>query len=743
MNANKKKLIFLLIISVFLLVALAVFTIVNAAGEDIANIAEQENIKKYSNDLQLHFLNVGDGDCYFIKFGDTEILVDSGEKNRSIKEINNTIKAICKDKTLEYIIVTHGDSDHLGIMENVLDFFNKKRVDESNNQEKKDLFLEGYSVGNIVDFDSEYVKGLYTSNGYTNYIKARDSLKNEKTKYTPIASLGESVSDFESKTVTFTNSNGDIAKLHFLYNEYYFLNEEQKKDEYKNTSSICLLLEYGKSIVLLTGDLEEIDTTESPIEFKGETKLYDNYKNLLKDGVTLYKAAHHGSRSSNSADFIDKIHPNYVMISSMASSKNQYKFPSQQSLDNFFKYTGNIYITAYQDDNAGEQPYYGNTSFYIDKEENVVVSCENKSMQDVSLQDDTLWFQKNRTVPTQIIEFDGEGKENGNCMLVKAGNKELLYNAGVYESIKSRSFIDDIQKYCSDKKLEYVIVANSELDNISQMVGVTIYDEESKQEVYQNNGVFDLFEIGTLIDFGMRTKSSLTDTSRVKAYMDRRNKLPESVVKLTPRECETTPIMLYDYDGTDKDVYFQILNTKAYKGEKYNPKDNNNYSVSFVLTVGDYKALFTGDLNNRDGNEEYLVENNKDILQENNIDYYKLPNHGFCSDKKENTTTTESIMKLLKQDCIITMSGVCGTDYTGVTSGPSRFPHKDLTKDIITKTNNIYPTQQFDGKDFCEMYGTIIVVFTSEFGNKYASELVWENQSATEVTFENWLSENQ
>jgi cation transport ATPase len=66
-------------------------------------------------------------------------------------------------------------------MENVLDFFNEKRVNESNNQEKKDLFLKGYSVGNIVDFDAEYVKGLYTSNGYTNYIKARDSLvKNEK-----------------------------------------------------------------------------------------------------------------------------------------------------------------------------------------------------------------------------------------------------------------------------------------------------------------------------------------------------------------------------------------------------------------------------------------------------------------------------------------------------------------------------------------------------------------------------------
>ena len=387
MNANKKKLIFLLIISVFLLVALAVFTIVNAAGDDIANIAEQENIEKYSNDLQLHFLNVGDGDCYFIKFGDTEILVDSGEKNRLLEsgELKDTIQVLCEeDKKLEYIIVTHGDKDHLGIMKNVFDFFNEERVKDMNltDEEKKKVFLDGYSVGEIIDFDSEYTRELYTTGEYNSYIKSRDSLiKNEKVKYTSIASLGKSVSDFESKTVTLTNSKGDIAKLHFLYNEYYFLNEEQIKVEYKNSSSICLLLEYGKSKALLTGDLEEIDTTANPIEFKGETKLYENYRNLLEDGVTFYKAAHHGSRSSNSADFIDKIHPNYVMVSALASSRNQYKFPSQQSLDNFFKYTGNIYITAYQDDNAGEQPYYGNTSFYIDNEENVVVSCENKKMQ--------------------------------------------------------------------------------------------------------------------------------------------------------------------------------------------------------------------------------------------------------------------------------------------------------------------------------------------------------------------------
>ena len=67
----------------------------------------------YDN-LQFHFMQLGNnknGDAIYIKAGETDILIDAGVSDTTT--IRNYMNPYIKDNKLEYVIVTHGDSDHI------------------------------------------------------------------------------------------------------------------------------------------------------------------------------------------------------------------------------------------------------------------------------------------------------------------------------------------------------------------------------------------------------------------------------------------------------------------------------------------------------------------------------------------------------------------------------------------------------------------------------------------------------
>ena len=86
-----------------------------------------------NNDRTWGYQGVKPADCYLIKTGDTEILVDAGFQLQTprISKIykENVLKKIekyCTDGILEYLVVTHGDFDHIAgvaIDGGVLDYF--------------------------------------------------------------------------------------------------------------------------------------------------------------------------------------------------------------------------------------------------------------------------------------------------------------------------------------------------------------------------------------------------------------------------------------------------------------------------------------------------------------------------------------------------------------------------------------------------------------------------------------------
>ena len=75
--------------------------------------------------MQVHFIDVGQGDCTLIKCGGEAMLVDSGERDDGDTVINYIKKLGVK--SFKYIIVTHPHTDHMGEMPDILKAFKTEK----------------------------------------------------------------------------------------------------------------------------------------------------------------------------------------------------------------------------------------------------------------------------------------------------------------------------------------------------------------------------------------------------------------------------------------------------------------------------------------------------------------------------------------------------------------------------------------------------------------------------------------
>lgn len=334
-----------------------------------------------SADLSIHFIAPAvkaSGDCTLIKVGNTEVLIDAGPTQGNATAIKEYLAAYCTDNVLEYVIVTHGDSDHISGM-----------VGTSSGG-KYNGILYSYQIGTIIQFDKT-TQSLTTAAGnptlYSRYVTAVNYAKEQGADvYTGLQCYNETDG---AKRMYYLDDAETIA-MNFLYNYYY---DHETKDE--NDYSVCMLLtqeidEGTSKNYLFTGDLEE----------SGERHLID-YNELPQ--VELYKAGHHGSKTSSTNELLQIIKPKYVAVCCCAGY-NQYSaafenvFPTQAFIDRIGLYTDNIYVTIQWDEETnGYKPMNGNIVFYYGKseeesEKSLKLWCSNNT----TILKETEWFKANR-----------------------------------------------------------------------------------------------------------------------------------------------------------------------------------------------------------------------------------------------------------------------------------------------------------------------------------------------------------
>ncbi len=347
--------------------------ICSVCGFDKSSFIGEESEITAENTLSIHFIAPevkASGDCTLIKYGNTEILIDAGPNQANAKTINKYLEKYCTDNVLEYVISTHSDSDHIS------GFVGNKKGDSY------DGVLYTYRVGTFIDFPRTNKKG--TEDLYSKYLAAKQYAKN--TYDTKLITALDCWKEENGASKTYYLDEEHKVSMNILYNYYY---ENDAADE--NDYSVCMLLkqEYdgGEHNYLFTGDLEE----------KGERYLVQ-YNTLPE--VDLYKAGHHGSKTSTTNELLSVIKPKHVAVCCCAgynqyNAKEENVFPTQAFIDRISQITDSVYVTIKEkDDKSGYEQMNGTIVFYCGGASNKVkLWCSNNTTK----LKDTEWFKANRT----------------------------------------------------------------------------------------------------------------------------------------------------------------------------------------------------------------------------------------------------------------------------------------------------------------------------------------------------------
>ncbi len=221
--------------------------------------------------LQVSFFDIGQGDSIFIQAPNgTQVLIDGGPDATVLRQLRLGMPLF--DKSIDLVIATHPDSDHIAGLVDV---------------------LKDYKVMRFIR--PAEVKG--DSTAWTHLIDELD------TEETISALAGMRIILDDSRQIYM-----DI--LHPMVESHY---------GDTNPYSIVARLVYGNTSFLLTGDATR----------EVEHQLVSEYNFEVLDTDVL-KLGHHGSKTSSSVEFLRAVSPRVAIIS--AGKGNKYGHPAPEIL---------------------------------------------------------------------------------------------------------------------------------------------------------------------------------------------------------------------------------------------------------------------------------------------------------------------------------------------------------------------------------------------------------------------------
>ncbi|MEK9147785.1 MAG: MBL fold metallo-hydrolase [Patescibacteria group bacterium] len=240
----------------------------------------------FDKSLRVSFYDIGQGDAVFIETPENyQILIDGGPGPLILRKLGRDM--VFWDKTIDLVIATHPDADHISGLIDVLERYNVKNI----------------LISPSLDKDTEVFKVFYKA------------IWNEGAMLY-LAEAGQSFSGILTKSKSNEQSENYID-FQVLY-PFNFTNNIYTEDF--NDMSIVNLLEYKGQKILFTADAT----------IKVENMLLEKYPSL---DINILKAGHHGSKTSSSFNFLKAITPDLAII--QVGLDNRYKHPHQSVIERF------------------------------------------------------------------------------------------------------------------------------------------------------------------------------------------------------------------------------------------------------------------------------------------------------------------------------------------------------------------------------------------------------------------------
>lgn len=244
-------------------------------------------IYQFPKDLEIHFLDVGQGDsCFIITPNHKTILIDGGGSTSSTFDVGkDTLIPYLLDKgytNIDYVFISHFDQDHVGGILTLLEELSVEQIFISKQEEKSE-----------------------------NYKIFLELVKKKNLKIQEV-------------------SAGDKITIEDLAFQILWPIEKQIEENQLNNNAMVMKLQYKEFSMLFTGDIEE--TAEKKI-----LSVYSDNLDSLK--ATILKVAHHGSKSSSSEEFLKTVNSKVAVIG--VGENNMFGHPSSVVLERLqvFRYT--------------------------------------------------------------------------------------------------------------------------------------------------------------------------------------------------------------------------------------------------------------------------------------------------------------------------------------------------------------------------------------------------------------------
>lgn len=316
-------------------------------------------------ELQIHFMDVGQGDGILILFPDgRDMLIDCANYNDSSTvrgEILDYMDDYVTDGQLDYLMLTHCDRDHVSFMDEVLEEYQVDNVFMPNVLATHDKVAEA-------DIPQERL-ALFTDEDTVDTACYADFFIAALTEPDCTVTLNVDA-DEDSNSVVITDgerqSDGTYDGATYMLTFYcptaeYYAESDLSSAEEKNAISPIGVLEYNGFRIVLTGDSNEIN----------EPTFVDRIGGQLDCDVL--KVGHHGSETSSTEEFLDAIDCEYAVISCNAAG-NKFHHPRQTTLDRFIERDMTVYRT---DNNGNIVLTVGETlTFTVEKEVDASVNLD-------------------------------------------------------------------------------------------------------------------------------------------------------------------------------------------------------------------------------------------------------------------------------------------------------------------------------------------------------------------------------
>ena len=349
----KAKIIISIVLVGLLLVSFLFFDKINETlGLDRKLSAHQaSSVQVESSSYYVSYIDVGQGNSSFIKLPDGKtMLIDGGNTSYGVTVSNFLNKH--NVSTIDFLVATHSDSDHIGGLNYVLEHYEVKNVYRPFQIAGTGTSHESFEVYEYEQLGYVYSNFCYdtmsrvTSNVYKTFIK---NIYQEKYEVDGIEQncritvfydgLVVSGENYEIKFFSPQKRAADINLIDYTDSTYGYATVGYGSSEANDNSSIFTVTCYNEKYLFM-GDARYYEqgstgTNYSELDFINSLTAAEKTE-LSKVDVLL--AGHHGSKYSTSNELLNIVKPRFVIIS--CAEKNSYGHPSNEVLERIANSTG-------------------------------------------------------------------------------------------------------------------------------------------------------------------------------------------------------------------------------------------------------------------------------------------------------------------------------------------------------------------------------------------------------------------